>query len=218
MPEGTDPAALAAAARAFAAETLGGRFEYVLALHTDTDHPHVHLTVRSRGVRGERFNPKKGDLDLWRQAFARALRDRGIEAEATPRRARGITRKAEAMALRKLGERLRREGGPRPWTEQEAVREAAGAAFGADGELRPWEAAMAARQAQIRALYLAQARLLAASPEAEDRALAAQVQAYVREAPAPDSRRLAVARALREVNARLAGRTPEPPEPPERQR
>lgn len=208
MPAGTDAAALEAAVCAFAGAALAGRFEYVMALHTDTDHPHVHLTVRSRGLDGERFNPKKADLDTWRRLFAQTLRDRGVEAEATPRRARGITRKAQTMALRKLGERCRKSGAQRPWTERAALGEAASAAIGSDGAARPWEAAMAMRQRRIRALYLAQAKLLASSQHAADRALAEQVEAYVRAMPAPDSRRLALARALRAVNAQLAQKAP----------
>jgi len=61
---------------------FAGRHDYVFTLHTDTPRPHVHLAICSRGHAGERLNPKKADLELWRQTFAQALRDRGIEAEA----------------------------------------------------------------------------------------------------------------------------------------
>jgi hypothetical protein len=40
MPANTDPYAVRDAARAFAAETFGERFDYVFALHTDEPHPH----------------------------------------------------------------------------------------------------------------------------------------------------------------------------------
>lgn len=80
MPAGTDPAAIRDAARAFAKEVFADRFDYAFALHTDVEHPHVHLEVRSLGDHGERLNPKKADLDHWRQIFAQALRDRGVEA------------------------------------------------------------------------------------------------------------------------------------------
>ncbi|HEX5776208.1 MAG TPA: relaxase/mobilization nuclease domain-containing protein, partial [Caulobacteraceae bacterium] len=102
MPAGTNEVALRDAARAFADTTFGDRHDYALTLHTDTPRPHVHLSVCSRGCNGERLNPKKTDLAAWRDAFARALRDRGVEAEATPRRARGITRRAERLPLRKM--------------------------------------------------------------------------------------------------------------------
>jgi len=202
MPAGTDAAVLRDAARAFAREVLADRFDYVFVLHTDADHPHVHLAVRALGDRGERLNPKKADLEAWRQAFARALRDRGVEAEATPRRARGVTRKAERGAVRRLGERHAAGEGSMPRVRQDAYREAARAAFLGEAEVRPWEAALLARQARVRGLYLAEAALLRGSAAAADRELAAAVEAFVSAMPPPDSRRLALARELRAAAAR----------------
>ena len=212
MPAGTDPQALRLAARAFAREMFEDRFEYVFALHTDADHPHVHLSVRSCGVRGERLNPKKADLEAWRQVFAEVLRERGVEAEATPRRARGVTRKAERQALRQMADRSRGTTAAASRTHREAMKEAAAATFGADAALRPWERMIGRQQARVRSLYLQQAALLDRSPDAVDRELAALVRAVVKEMPAPDSRRLALARALRDLNGRLD------PSPPERGR
>jgi len=201
MPAGTDALALRDAARAFAAATFADRFDYVFALHTDTPRPHVHLAVRAFGDDGQRLNAKKADLEAWRQTFAQTLRDRGIEAEATPRRARGVIRKPERGAVRRLGERHAAGLGAMPRVKAAAYREAARAAFGGEGT-RPWEQAAAARQAQIRATYLAQAKLLQASASAEDRALGARVEQFVRGMPAPDSQRLVLARELRAANAR----------------
>lgn len=93
-------------------------------LHTDTPRPHVHLAICSRGHTGERLNPKKADLELWRQTFAQALRDRGVEAEATPRRARGITRKAERTPLRKV--RDRQEAGEGPMAQVRQIKRPGG--------------------------------------------------------------------------------------------
>ena len=200
MPAGTDRTALHVAGRRFAAEALGDRFEFVFLQHSDTDHPHLHLTVRSCGVYGERLNLLHGDLDQWRQGFARALRELGVEAEATPRRARGVTRRSESMVLRKLAERG--PGVEPAQTVKAAMREAALAAFGHDRKLRPWEEAMDQRQTLIRKTYLAQASLLARSENATDRAMARQIEKFVRNMPAPDSRRLALARFLRDQEQR----------------
>lgn len=197
MPAQTDPTLLRDAARAFAREMFADRFDYAFALHTDADHPHVHLEVRALGDGGERLNPKKADLEAWRQAFAQALRDRGVEAEATPRRARGVTRKAERMPIRRLRERHEAGASGPARTVRAAYQEAARAAFGQDPQRRPWETKLLDRQAKVRGLYLAQARLLAASADPRDRALAARVEAFVRAMPQPDSRRLALARELR---------------------
>ena len=95
MPEGTDPEGLKLAVRDFAAKTFKDH-QYVMALHTfDTDpdkdparHPHVHLTVRAEAIDGRRLNPRKADLQRWREGFRDALKDHGIEANATPRLAR----------------------------------------------------------------------------------------------------------------------------------
>lgn len=184
------------------------RFDYAFALHTDADHPHVHLEVRALGDHGERLNSKKADLDAWRQAFAQALRDRGVEAEATPRRARGITRKAERGPLRRLRERFEAGGSGPARTVRAAYQEAARAAFGNDPQPRPWETELLDRQGKVRGLYLAQARLLTTSADPRDRVLAAKVEAFVRAMPQPDSRRLALARALRKADeqSRDAGR------------
>ncbi len=37
---------------------------------------------------------KKGDPQIWREGFAKELRARGVEAEATPRATRGVVKKA----------------------------------------------------------------------------------------------------------------------------
>lgn len=197
MPAKTDPEALQSAARTFAAEAFGERFEHVHVLHTDTAHPHLHLTVRSCGVEGERLNPMHQDLDAWRQSFAQALRDCGVEAEATPRRARGVTRRPERTAVRKLIERAAAGAAP-AHTIREALREAALAAFEGDAKLRPWEEAMAARHAKIRQTYLSQAALLSRSQSQADQRLAREIEDFVRDMPPADSRRLALARMLRE--------------------
>jgi type IV secretory pathway VirD2 relaxase len=92
MPAGTDAAAVKDAARAFAIETFGHNHDYVFVQHLEDKHPHVHLTVRSLGHDGKRLNPRKADLQVWRERFAGELRLRGIAAEATPRRTRGKVR------------------------------------------------------------------------------------------------------------------------------
>jgi len=200
MPAGTDPIALRDAARTFAAGTFARSHDYVFALHTDTPRPHVHLSVCSRGDRGERLNPRKADLEQWRQTFAQALRDRGVEAEATPRRARGVTRKAERTPLRKIGDRAQAGGGAVSRVRRAAYQEAAKAAFGGDNGFRPWERRSAERQAFVRRLYLAQAKLLRTSSNPQDQALGAKVEAFVLDMPHPDSLRLALARELRAAN------------------
>lgn len=200
MPADTDPTTVRDADRAFARAVFADRFDYVFALHTDAQHPHVHLEVRSLGDYGERLNPKKADLDAWRQVFAQALRDRGIEAEATPRRARGITRKAERTPLRKIRERHEAGHGEPAKVRRAAYHGAAKAAFSGKTAPEPWERRLLERQAKVREAYVAQPRILEQSSDPADRALGIKVAAFVRAMPQPDSQRLALARELRAAN------------------
>ncbi len=92
MPQRTDPLSVQRAARDFATREFSG-FQYAMVLHTfETDpdpnpspHPHVHLTVKAAGLDGIRLNPRKPDLQRWREGFAEALREHGIEATTTSR-------------------------------------------------------------------------------------------------------------------------------------
>jgi hypothetical protein len=92
MPSRTDPLSVQRAARDFAKREFSG-FQYAMVLHTfETDpdphlspHPHVHLTVKAAGLDGVRLNPRKADLQRWREGFAEALREHGIEATTTSR-------------------------------------------------------------------------------------------------------------------------------------
>jgi len=203
MPAGTDAAVVHDAARAFGHVMFADRFDYVFVLHTDTPRPHIHLSVCARGDRGERLNPRPADLLAWRQAFAEALRDRGVAAEATLRWVRGVTRKAEPMSLRKIRDLHEAGNGPMARVRQDAYREAAKAAFGRDETPRPWETELLSRQTRVRGLLMAQARLLQGSRDEADRALGVKVEHFVRDLPAPDTQRLALARELRAANARL---------------
>lgn len=191
MPAGTDPHRLHDASRAFASSVFGDRYPYIFALHTDDRHPHVHLTVRALGQDGVRLNPRKADLQIWRQTFAQALRDRGLDAEATPRRARGVIRKPERTPIRKLRERFE-AGGPMPETLRSALKDALG---GAPGD-RPWEGSIRTRQANIRRALVAETLRLRASSSAEDRGLALDLEQFIRTLPAVATRRQILARAL----------------------
>jgi hypothetical protein len=73
MPAGTSPQRLLAASRDFAREEFALQHRYALVLHTDQDHPHVHVVVSARKREGGRLNIRKADLRRWREQFARQL-------------------------------------------------------------------------------------------------------------------------------------------------
>jgi hypothetical protein len=89
MPVETPPERLLAAAKGFARDEFALQHRYAMALHTDQDHPHVHLVVRAMGNNGRRLRIDKQRLRDWRTQFAEQLRAQGIEANATPAWVRG---------------------------------------------------------------------------------------------------------------------------------
>lgn len=87
MPEGTDARALAAAVKATAGVEFAG-YPWAMVQHFDEPQVHAHLLVKAEALDGRRLNPRKADLQRWRERFAHELRERGVEAEATRRIAR----------------------------------------------------------------------------------------------------------------------------------
>ncbi|HVP35149.1 MAG TPA: relaxase/mobilization nuclease domain-containing protein [Steroidobacteraceae bacterium] len=91
MPKGTPPDKLLAASGVFAREQFGLQHRYALVLHTDQDHPHVHLVVKAVSEEGRRLNIRKATLREWRRQFAHHLREQGVPANATERAVRGCS-------------------------------------------------------------------------------------------------------------------------------
>jgi hypothetical protein len=91
MPAGTPPKKVQAAVRNFAREEFALKHRYVMALHTDEPHPHVHVLVKATSNEGQRLYIKKATLREWRKGFAHHLRELGVPANATPRYVRGVT-------------------------------------------------------------------------------------------------------------------------------
>jgi Relaxase/Mobilisation nuclease domain len=91
MPAGTPPEKVQAAVRNFAREEFALEHRYVMALHTDEPHPHVHLVLKARSDQGQRLYVRKATLREWRAGFAHHLRALGVAANATPRHIRGVT-------------------------------------------------------------------------------------------------------------------------------
>jgi len=106
MPGGNDPLMVQRAAREFAQAELGDH-RYVMVLHDHQANPHVHLSVRAESRHGKRLNPRKADLQRWRETFAEKLRGWGIDAEATRQRTRGQVRNYEPIWRIKAAEEER---------------------------------------------------------------------------------------------------------------
>ncbi|KVQ19961.1 DNA polymerase [Burkholderia cepacia] len=165
MPPATDRQGVRDAARDFAALEFGDGRAYVFAAHDDEAHPHVHLSVQVRGPDGRRLNPRHKDLQRWRERFAEMLREHGIEANATPRRARGVTQRYPKPAVVHM---IARGETPRYWKPlQTDAQRAAG-----------WVA-----QGGVFAAWREMAYAMARSRTREDRAMAVEMAYFVGSMP-----------------------------------
>jgi type IV secretion system T-DNA border endonuclease VirD2 len=208
MPPGTPPDQVEAAARTWARDTFGGKHDWLMARHDDTGHPHVHVTVRAVGHDGRRLAPGPNDLQQWRERFARELRRVGVEAEATPRHARGRVRRADRLPVHKSQQR-----GIEPRVTK-AIRQAAekDARSPTPPQPRDWSRDIQTRQEAIRRAYLGHADELAQG-NAADRQLARDIRRFVAELPVPLTRRQALAVELRRVLEQHPGRSAPDPSP-----
>lgn len=202
MPTDVNPEAVKDAVRSLAEDEFGGRHDYAMALHTDTKHPHVHLTVRTVGHDGIKLNLRKADLQHLRSQFAQRLRQRGIEAEATQRHARGVTRKSDRLPVYKVrqkGKSIRTEEAKRAEVKRDMH------AHGGRLPDYPWENAMITRRNKVIGTYLKAATALALSDDPEDRALARDTERFA--ASLTDMRTERVQLASEAVQERSEGNT-----------
>jgi hypothetical protein len=190
----TPPDKVEEAARVWARETLRGRYDYVMVRHDpevdkkQTTRPHMHVTVRAVGYDGKRLSPGPEDLQLWRERFARELRRLGVEAEATPRQARGIVQKSKRNAIYHMQERAKKQGRAEPYVLQRQRRAAEKAAQAPEKKPTSWEKKIQGRQDSINWAYLSYADQLDRG-DADDRRLARDLRKVVAEMPVPLPRR-----------------------------
>ncbi len=199
MPPGSPADRVEFAARTWARHTFGTRHDWLMVRHDDTDHPHFHVSIRAVGPDGLRLAPNPTDLQNWRETFAKELRRLGVQAEATPRQARGAVRKATNAPI----EQMQRKG------VEPKVRRAERQAAERDAKALPaerpeWNRTISARQAKIRDAYLAHAAELDTG-DADDRWLARDVERFVAEMPVALTCRQALAVELRRVLERENG-------------
>lgn len=182
MPEGTDPEAVRRASCAFATTVFGATHQYLMAVHhpgndDDTKHPHTHLTVKVRGYDGSRLDPKKADLQVWREVFAAKMRDQGYEVEATPRRTRGVIAKGVRGSVRAIDRDGKWPG--RGIVRMAKLRDAADGLAGRPASENPYRNQIVATQQAVRASWLAGAEALESSAALEDEALAKKIREFV---------------------------------------
>ncbi|MCA6105370.1 relaxase/mobilization nuclease domain-containing protein [Bradyrhizobium australafricanum] len=182
LPKGSDQEKFRDAVTDFVDRELRPRVDVVVCFHDDTAHPHAHVTVHGRDREGKTFNPRKPQLHEYREKFAACLRHRGLDAEATPRYARGVGMRDYPTALRRIEQR-----GEESRARQDMIRE-----LRQDYDARkqnpgrdehPWEQKMRAKHQAVRTAYATVARALANSPDARDRALSENVTRFLEAMP-----------------------------------
>jgi hypothetical protein len=111
MPAGTPPEKVLKAAKKFAREEFARQHRYAMAMHAEEKgkhgmHPHVHLVVKAEHeYGGARLNPRKADLQRWRERFADYLTDLGVAATATRREDRGFARTNKKTSIYRAAHR-----------------------------------------------------------------------------------------------------------------
>lgn len=182
MPSGTEAKDVKNAARAFAKEQFSENYQYVFALHTDTESPHVHLTVKNLGYDGRRLHVNKGDPQTWREKFATQLERRGVEAEATSRVTRGVIKKGVHQAIMHI-----RERGLTPEVDKAKIKEIIEdfnhQRNGEPTKPRPWEDKIQSRQTHVRKAWLTAAKELSKSENQDDQELGKSIATFVSEMP-----------------------------------
>lgn len=221
MPPGTDRKAVTDAARAFAATEFGPNHKYVFATHEDEKHPHVHLCVMAAGFDGKRLNPRKPDLQRWREGFAEKLHEHGVEANATPREWRGKTRKPDPQVVRQIIKKHTIDKRKRASTVAQGRKldiadELRGKHRDADAaenakKRAAAEVAMAAKRQSVVNAYSKIAKPLSRSSDPADQQLALDITTLIRSMEPPKTaHRLAVEKEQEKKPRTIEGRTQKP--------
>jgi hypothetical protein len=163
MPEGTDARALAAAVQETARIEFANH-KWVMVQHFDEPQVHAHISVKTESLEGVRLNPRKVDLQRWREMFAYQLRERGVEAEATRR-----------------GPRLKREKINKPWAVTRLEERQQPTNPKPDGPTKERADAWTAKVDRTTDLYGKVIGSLNASSDVQDKALASELSQMIRE-------------------------------------
>ncbi len=188
MPAGTPPQKVLEAVKNFAREEFALKHRYVMILHTDEPHPHVHMVVRAVSEQGERLHIRKATLRGWRQEFARHLRALGVPANATERAVRGENRSPKLDGIYRAEQRAT------SWRTRARVEEVGRELLTGkvDGE-RGKETLIETRK-KVERGWWGVSEILAAQGQKE---LATEVKRFVSRMPPPRSDRELIAEQLR---------------------
>ena len=187
MPVGTDRKFVKDAVRAFAADEFTNH-QYVFASHEDEEHSHVHLCVKAADQYGVRLNPRKPDLQLWRELFVEKLHDVGIEANATPRWSRGVVQKHEKQTIKQINKGFEEGNRKEPARNtQQQINEAALEVDNSIQHSNPYQEKIIASRKLAQKLYGSLARELL-NGDKEDKLVALDIAKFVQAMPSTNTR------------------------------
>jgi hypothetical protein len=176
MPAGTPPEKVQAAVRNFAREEFALKHRYVMALHTDEPHPHVHLVLKATSDEGQRLYVRKATLRQWREGFASHLRALGVAANATPRFVRGEVTPQKPDGIYRARARVESTH----W--QKRVNAVAQELVQGKLQVEPGKAKLIRTRQEVRRAWLTLSDTLTRQGHPE---IAAQVRRYVEQMPKP---------------------------------
>jgi len=115
FPAGTDPKLAHAASRAWTEELFGsglygGKYDYVTAFHTDTDHPHMHVMVNRRALDSHGWlkisnRPENINWQFMRDLLRDISAEFGIVLNSSTRKERQIFERPKTSAQYRREER-----------------------------------------------------------------------------------------------------------------
>jgi Relaxase/Mobilisation nuclease domain len=176
MPAGTPPEKVLMAVKNFARQEFALKNRYVMALHTDEPHPHVHVVLKAVSEQGQRLHIRKATLREWRSEFARHLRAQGVTANATPRYVRGETGLRKPDGIYRAS--LREESTHMRERAKIVVQELAKGKL----QIEPGKASLVTTRNEVRRAWLAVGDILIREGQLE---LAAHVKRFSGEMPPP---------------------------------
>lgn len=101
-PKGSDRQVVKDGLSTFLEERFGGKNEYLFVMHDDTDHPHGHVVVKTRGYDGKQLRINRDELYELRVGFAEKLRARGLNVSATYRSDRGVGQRSDTQKVHQM--------------------------------------------------------------------------------------------------------------------
>lgn len=218
-PKGSDKKAAEGAVRDFVGKEFSGNHQYLFAIHDDTNNPHAHVIVKTRGHDGKYLRTNKDVFHSWREGFAAECINHGIDVDSSSRLARGIGTRQQPLKLLKTIESLEKKG-KKTKAEKKFIdviqQDFRGVVENGKIELRPWEiSAKVISEIERRGFFeeakKASAEAATATNQAEKKQLEEQagiLESYGKSIPVPKSKRELV---LDELMSR-AGRKDRQPE------